>query len=351
MRKTKFDSYSIGRMPKGCRLCLQGRKLVLFITGKCSRNCNYCSLSSKRKKKDIVWANERICHSSEDAVQEVLESNAKGAGITGGDPLKVLHRTLNYTRVLKKHFGKKFHIHIYLPTKDVSIGNLKELMKSGVDEIRFHPNFLDKNFHKEINKIKLTSLFFDKEHVGIELPILPDKIQETFNFMKEVAPSIGFINLNEMEISDTNFDYVTKKYKMTEDTYTIAGSRESGLKLLKKCKKNPLLKKLKIHLCTARTKNLWQYKNRLKLRKILPFGLRTKNGAVRYFAIYFKDNSKSKIKKIEKRFRHQTYWDEKNKRIIISESIVPKLLKNKFKIARVEEMPTFDSTVLEQGYL
>jgi hypothetical protein len=34
----------------------------------------------------------------------------------GGDPLLFLNRTINYAKALKKAFGKKFHIHIYLHT-------------------------------------------------------------------------------------------------------------------------------------------------------------------------------------------------------------------------------------------
>ncbi|MFA5084343.1 MAG: radical SAM protein, partial [Candidatus Paceibacterota bacterium] len=120
MKKTKFASYCTNKLPEGCRFCVKGQKLVLFITGICSRNCFYCSLSEKRKNKDIVWANERECGSPKDAIAEAIASRAEGAGITGGDPLIVLDRTIKYAKALKKKFGKKFHIHIYLPTKLVT---------------------------------------------------------------------------------------------------------------------------------------------------------------------------------------------------------------------------------------
>ena len=31
MEKTKFYSYKNGELPRGCQLCVQGKKLVLFI--------------------------------------------------------------------------------------------------------------------------------------------------------------------------------------------------------------------------------------------------------------------------------------------------------------------------------
>lgn len=342
--KTLYDSYCLKDfdVTKGCKYCVKGQKLVLFITGLCSRACFYCSLSEKRKNQDTVWANERLCKKPEDVIAEAKESNAKGAGITGGDPLIKLARTIKYAKMLKKTFPK-FHIHIYLPTDKVNLDNLENLSKY-IDEIRFHPRFL-KNSKKEIEKIKLAGFFWKRQQIGIEMPVLPDKTKEIIKFIKEAEPFIGFVNLNELEISDTNFNYTTKKYKINTDTYTIQGSLEAGLKILKKLKT-----KLKIHLCTARTKNLWQYKNRLKLHKILPFGYRTQEGSVRYFVVYFKDlNKKQKI--FLKKFKKQIYFDKKKKRFIVSEKIVPKLLKVKFKIARVEETPTYDATMLELEYL
>ncbi|MCX8194166.1 MAG: 4Fe-4S cluster-binding domain-containing protein [Candidatus Pacearchaeota archaeon] len=352
IKRTPFASYclnSINNIAEGCKYCVKGKKLVLFISGFCSRACFYCSLSSKRKNKDAVWANERECKNIGDMLEEAKESRAKGAGITGGDPILCLKRTLRYARALKRTFSKAFHIHIYLPTKLVTGNKLKKLSKY-VDEVRFHPLFLTNNIEdirKEIKKIKLALEFWPKENIGIELPLIPDRFVETIRIIRATSPFIGFVNLNEFEISDTNFDYVTKHYKLNPDTYTVKGSKETGLKIMKELKNS----QLKVHLCTARTKNFYQYRNRLKLHKILPFGFKTSQGTVRYFVIYFKDlkGNKKEIKRFKK-FK-QIYIDKKNKRVVLSEGIVPKLLKLRYKVARVEELPTWDSTIISLEYL
>jgi len=49
LNKTKYDSYCINGIAEGCKYCVRGEKLVLFVSGKCSRQCWYCSLSNKRK--------------------------------------------------------------------------------------------------------------------------------------------------------------------------------------------------------------------------------------------------------------------------------------------------------------
>lgn len=340
IKKTRFDSFCVNGFAEGCKYCVQGRKLVLFISGKCSRACWYCSLSNKRKNIDKIWANERECKHTREVIEECVVSQAKGAGVTGGDPLLCLSRTLKFIVALKKKFPK-FHIHIYLPTELVTEEKLRKLKKAGVDEVRFHPKLF---ILKDLEKIKLANKFWKKQNIGMEIPMFPDKVKETIGLIKTTSPFIGFVNLNELEISDTNFDFMTRMYKINEDTYTIKKSKEAGLKVLKECEKLKL--ELRIHLCTARTKNFSQYKNRLKLRKILPFGYKTKEGSVKYFVIYDKDISKKNKKKTQKKFGNQVYLDHKNKRWILSEKLAQEL-KGKTRIKKVEEMPTYDSSVLE----
>lgn len=340
--KTRFDSYCINGIADGCKYCVKGKTLVLFITGKCLRTCSYCSLSIKRKNKDIIWANERECKTTKDLLEEVKKSNATSAGITGGDPLLFLNRTLKYAKILKKNF-KNFHIHIYLPTNFSNKLKLKKLSKY-IDEVRFHPSFLVKNLIEkdDIEKIKQASLYFDKKKIGCELPLIPDKKKDILEFIKIISPYVSFINLNEFEISETNINYILKKYKLNKDTYTIKDSKEAGLWILNKAKKL----KIKIHLCTARTKNYYQYRNRLKLHSILPYGYKTKDGTVIYFVIY-SENTKKLFGKLKK---YKIYLDKDKNRINISKDIVHKLLKN-YKIAMVEELPSFDRTEVEVEYL
>ncbi len=335
--KTKFDSYCINGFARGCEYCVRGEKLVLFVTGKCKRNCWYCSLSKKRKNKDIIFANERRCKNVKGIIQEVRESRATSAGITGGDPLLYLKRTIKFASALKKAFGKNFHIHIYLPTKLVTGEKLRKLAGC-VDEVRFHPEFLINNNKtaEDIKKIKLAGLFFNKPDIGIELPVIPERKEEILDFIEGVENAVGFVNLNEFELSDTNFDIVTKNYKLKEGGYVVAGSLEAGKWILKELKKRKT--KLKVHLCAAELKNLWQFRNRLKRHVILPYGKMTEDGTVVYLT------TKGKLK------MEGTFYDKEKKRTILSETIARKLLKeNELKVMRVEEFPTCDRIETENG--
>lgn len=330
MKKTNFNSYSCNGVAEGCKYCVRGRKLLLFISGKCSLGCWYCSLSKKRKNIDKIWANERQVRSVREMIQETRDSNATSAGITGGDPLLHLERTLKYARVLKKTFGKKFHIHIYLPTKFVTRNKLKKLATC-IDEVRFHPEFLLSEKYEDIEKIKLAREFFAKANIGVELPLLPEKKKQIFEFILKIKNYVGFVNLNELELSETNFNCITGKYKLKENGYIARGSKEAGLWILKQLGKEKI--RLKIHLCTAETKNWFQYKNRLLCHKILPYGTRTHEGTVIYFVIY---------KKLKDGF-----WDKKKQRTIISVKLASKLL-GKYKIFKIEEHPTYDAMEVQK---
>ena len=87
---------------EGCVQCQQGSKLVLFVTGKCHWGCDYCPLSENRRETPDMFANERRCTSWDEVIEEGQAMNATGTGITGGDPMLDLEKTLEAVRQLKK---------------------------------------------------------------------------------------------------------------------------------------------------------------------------------------------------------------------------------------------------------
>jgi hypothetical protein len=345
MKKTKFCSYCVKGISSGCKQCVRGEKLVLFISGICSRNCWYCSLSNKRKNSNKMWVNERECKTIKEIIKEVKESNSRGAGITGGDPLLFLNKTIKIASALKKEFGKNFHIHIYLPTKLVTKQNLKKLSKV-IDEVRFHPEVLLKKLSKkklnsEIEKIKFAGLFFDKKNIGLEMPCIPNMKKEIIDFITKTKEYIGFVNLNEFEVSETNLKKIIKKYKLNSTGYVISESKKAGLDILKKIEKL----NIRVHLCTADLKNWHQYKNRLKLHKILKYGYKTENGTVIYLITNLKNLKK--VDSIGKKY----LIDKSKKRVILSEALARELIKKSLIVERVEEFPTYDRIEVEKEQL
>ena len=372
MQKTKFSSYKVNNLSKGCKLCVQGKKSVFFITGICPENCFYCPLSEKKFKKDVIYINEWPTKDWRNIKKEITLCKSSGIGITGGDPLAKLNRTITYIKKLKKEFGKNFHIHLYTPLTLVTKSTLSKLNQAGLDEIRFHPNLEDK---KNWKKILLAKDFNWK--IGIEIPIIPGKEKITKELIDNYSSSLDFFNLNEFEYSDTNAMKLNLQNYHTKNTlsYAIKGSQDLALSLLEYIEKN--YPKLNVHYCTAQLKDKIQMKNRIKKRASSikkNFDKITKDGTLIRGAIYLAEllpTKKQKIRKqrkkiilkklnalkraIEGDFKLHLYLDKNGLRLLTSEKNVKNLSKKispkLFKLAVIEEYPTFDAFIVEMDFL
>ncbi len=254
-------SFHVGRLSPGCEMCAEGAKLVLFVTGLCGRGCVFCPLSEKRRDKDIAWANEREIAGIEDILIEAEEMDALGAGITGGDPILRLERTLEYIHLLKKRFGPGFHIHLYTATP-VSKENLQMLKDAGLDEIRFHLT----DYENQENTAVWTSIKGAVEiglDTGVEIPAMPgaeDVIAEIARRLKKAGA--GFLNLNELEFSDTNQEQMQRMGHGLKDelSHAASGSEETARKAA------AMVSDFNVHFCTSSFKDSVQLKNRLLRR-------------------------------------------------------------------------------------
>jgi hypothetical protein len=376
IRESGYYSYLMGQMAKGCRLCVQGKKLVLFVTGLCSRNCYYCPISDKKKNHDVIYANEWPVKNFRDIIKETELCAAKGVGITGGDPLIRLERTVKIMRLLKKSFGKKFHIHLYTPLLLVTEEKLKKLYKAGLDEIRFHP---DIDNTRDWHKITLATAY--DWDVGVEIPVIPGKEKVTkalIDFLTKA--NIKFLNLNELEISDAKACKLAELGFTTKNalSYGIMGSDELAKRLLKYAMKT----RLNVHYCTITLKDKVQLAKRIKRRALhiaKEYDMISREGILTRGAIYLKEikpgvGYRKRLEKAGNRgivrrleyIKKELIKDckipktmieiDKNKlRLLTSAKIIKKnkpLIKEKSLVpAIVEEYPTYDQLELSVEFL
>lgn len=350
MKQNKYYSYILNSLCNGCKLCVQGRKSVIFITGLCPRRCYYCPLSDKKRFKDVMYANERQVQRISEIIDEVKTSKSVGAGITGGDPLLKLDRTVDTIKALKKTFGKKFHIHLYTSLILANEKSLKLLYDAGLDEIRFHPDIED---NKDWSKIAIAKKFNWK--IGVEIPVIPGFLDKTWSLITAVKPFIDFLNINELEISDTNGNFLNEKGFVCKDdvSYAIKGSNELALKLLGKIKKE--FPSLCVHYCTSKLKDGVQLANRLKIRAESikkKYDLVTKEGMiVRGFIVA----RESYIGNLSRKFdipRFLLEYDPLRKQILIASWVLMEISSDvKYKCGIVTEYPTFDRLIVDLQYL
>ena len=259
IRRMQAGSCYTGELPDGCLQCRKGAKMVLLVTGRCRMSCYYCPLSEKKKGKDLVFANERQVFTDSDILEEARSIAAEGSGITGGDPLDVMDRTVHYIELLKREFGPKHHVHLYTSTIDRK--KFHDLAKAGLDELRIHPQVetwesLDKEgIEKAVEGLGIP--------VGFEVPAIPGE-EKGLTCLIDLADRIGldFVNLNELEFSETNAEALKAHgFAVVDDVSSaVRGSAAMAKKMAKQDRQVP------VHFCSSSFKDAVQLRNRIKRR-------------------------------------------------------------------------------------
>lgn len=282
----KKGMYS-GALAKGCELCITGEKSVLFVTGVCPRHCFYCPISDQKWQKDVTYINEWPTQNWDDIATEIRLCKSKGVGITGGDPLARLERTSDLIRKLKATFGKKFHIHLYTSLNLFTLENLQKLYDAGLDEIRCHPDIDNPQLWELISN----GAAFDWQF-GMEIPAIPGREKETTALISYAKKYVHFININELEYSDTNASQLQKQGYYTKNSlsYGIKGSEVLAKKFLRKWK----TQNVRMHYCSASFKDNVQMRRRIQKRAESikqPYEEITGEGTLRKGVIYLKGYS------------------------------------------------------------
>ncbi len=322
-KKNRFGSINAGKLSKGCLLCMRGTKVVIFATGKCQKHCYFCPISSAVKNKDIIKANERRIHKLKDIVTEAKEMRACGAGITGGEPLVAIKSVCKIIRLLKKTFGKRFHIHLYTEGSLATPKNIRQLELAGLDEIRFHLFKEHGSFNRILPALK------SKMQLTIEVPAIPTRekeleLREMIDFMKE--HKIKFLNLNEFEFSDSNFNRMKSAgFQQVHDfTYAVRGSRETALRLMKRAQPE-----INVHFCPTFIKSGLQLRERLKRRALTikkPFERVNADGFIEKAVV--ENVSCVLAKKILKKFgKTKLFYNKNRKRLETTEALAKKIAK------------------------
>ncbi|MEM0029207.1 MAG: 4Fe-4S cluster-binding domain-containing protein [Ignisphaera sp.] len=247
-------------LSRGCRLCMKGSKIVIFVTGICGVDCYYCPISRERRSSEAFYVDEEKIHEITTIIDEASFVRAEGASITGGEPMQRYDLTIKIIQLLKDTFGQSFHMHLYTSGLGATKNAIKYLDVVGLDEIRFH--IVNDSIWKLIEyAVKNTAM-----DVGIEIPAIPGNDEEIWRIVLR-ADRIGvkFINLNEMEVSETNLDRILfRGYRIAENGKTVVGSMETAKRILAKAIQNGI--SIPIHLCPAQFKDSIQQRARM-LRK------------------------------------------------------------------------------------
>ena len=361
------DSAYLTPLSPACKMCAQGAKLVLLITGVCDTNCFYCPISFKKGGTDRIFADEWELHNEHDTetlLREAQYIDAKGAGITGGDPLLVWKRVQTYIGLLKDTFGSSFHIHLYTSGLQ-NTGHIPDIIAAGLDEIRFHPmpqvwDRMEKTPVAQTIK-KTVNQNID---VAIEIPVVPGKEQQILSLIKWTATAgVRWINLNELEFSERNNDaFILKGYEVKEDlSAAVKGSEETAISVLKSMTEMDL--NIGVHYCSVSFKDGVQLRNRIKRRAnhvAKEYDVISEDGTFIKGVIYASTEHLLETLLAELKTTYHVpskylFFDKEKKRIEIGlwilEDLAEKLKKQGYSCYMIEEYPTADRLEVERSPL
>jgi pyruvate formate-lyase activating enzyme-like uncharacterized protein len=210
---------------------------------------------SEERRKDLTYANEKLVNSDTDVLEEARRMNALGTGITGGEPLIRLEKVIHYIKLLKSEFGINHHIHLYTsiaPDEET----IHMLESAGLDEIRFHPpvdiwsELENSNYPQSIKAAKASKIL-----TGIEIPSI-EGAEKVVDLARELD---CFINLNELEFSDSNAEKMKDMgYRLeTEISNAVEGSIDVSKDI------NETDSNIKMHFCSSTYKDAVQLRERL----------------------------------------------------------------------------------------
>jgi pyruvate formate-lyase activating enzyme-like uncharacterized protein len=259
----------VGSLSEGCVKCIQGEKIVLYTTGSCSVGCAYCPIPEDRQKVDDVYINERQVSLDTSGLDTIFDESemclAEGVGITGGDPMEVPERTIQYIRNIREKFGQNYHLHLY--TSGIFFKEnrtlIDQLFDAGLDELRFHPKQIRARPIWDI--AAETKKRFPNHSIGFEIPVIPNTendIEELILFADKNG--LDFVNLNEYEFTSSNFNKLSQRGFVSVLTNSgIVGSKETAKKVMERVKDNT---SITIHFCTSGSKDSIQLVQRFKRR-------------------------------------------------------------------------------------
>lgn len=293
LRVRPAGSFLQGSLPTGCALCEAGTKLVLFLTGVCHYKCFYCPISEEKRMSQAAWANERKLDTSDlpnafaELAAEARAIGAKGTGITGGDPLYDPERTIAFIRFLKQEFGPRHHIHLYtqIPFDPKWLVAMQE---AGLDELRFHPpdeTWEDPDAHPAYARLWLKAKAMEDAglwNVGFEIPCIPGSHEQMSKLVAWLERhGFQFINVNEMEFSETNYaQLLARGYRIKDDETSRAMDSEEVAREVMRRHQDA---KISIHFCSSPFKDRVQLRQRLAraaTRKAKPYEVATEDGTL-----------------------------------------------------------------------
>lgn len=233
-----------GKLSPGCLICGAGYWSCMFINRLCTANCFYCPRD--RRKEQPPSAEKIIFERPQDYAAYLKKFNFKGVGFSGGESLLVFEKLLKYIGTIRKKFKDNLYIWIYTNGDLSDKDKLRELKKTGLDEIRFDISARGYGLDKVAEAVGIIKT------VTVEIPCIP----EDYEILKKCLikmKKIGIRHLNIHQLYTTKYNYrnlIKRDYTfLRQKLVPVLESEISALQLIKDALRDRI--NLPINYCSA----------------------------------------------------------------------------------------------------
>ena len=197
----------IGSLSPGCATCVNGTWSCLYVNELCTKNCFFCPQDRMINPKYVPRTQDGVkVSSAQEYVRHLKEFNFEGIGFSGGEPLIVFDKLIEYLEEIRNGFGSKPYIWCYTNGDLLTKEKLEALSNSGLNEIRLNI---------AANHYDLAAAALASKHIGtvsIEIPAIPEDVEIVKNNLKNFEDiGIKYLNLHQLFRNPCNGEQLDKR--------------------------------------------------------------------------------------------------------------------------------------------
>jgi pyruvate formate-lyase activating enzyme-like uncharacterized protein len=239
-------------LSKGCRCCLSGKWVCIFLTYRCQAGCPFCPAPFRD---DRVWT--EFGSEIGDVLAALDTGDYEGVGFSGGDCFLVPRRLIRWLTQLNTTFPSIYYW-VYTNGLAASPDLMQQVASLGIREIRFNTAATGYDHLSVLRHLEAAVKIFD--FVAIEIPSIPVHFEALTTMLPRYADmGVTYLNLHELIIASNDrrpapASRATCKFNLVGQLTYDAQSKTNTENIIAFCRKMGL--PLTINNCSIQLKEV-----------------------------------------------------------------------------------------------
>ncbi len=246
-----------GTLSPGCRHCGDGTWSCLFINQTCNADCFYCPMEPADREAPPPTALGVDFPSPGRYVDFLEHAGYRGVGLSGGEPLLNLDRTVDFITSIRERSGDNIYLWLYTNGILANRERLDRLFHAGLNEIRFDISAIN----YRLKPVRLAREW--PWRVTVEIPAIPEDEERVAQLLHVLAGiGVDHLHLHQLTVNKWNAGrFVERNYTLLhEPANAVLDSELSALRLLKRAAEEHLA--LNVQYCAREYKIRFQGRGR-----------------------------------------------------------------------------------------